>query len=138
MLSLFHDRDFDDPNARLFLERLPAWLNVSDHEIVAPGTAIIAFDNDSVRAVCASAEINSVGALILVECAPPDELQPPDCPVLLVSGRQSSQITHSQQVAAFERLRHGQIVELESCGGDPLAEQPEQLAETVRWFLSTL
>ncbi|HBK78989.1 MAG TPA: hypothetical protein DDZ83_04755 [Nitrospinae bacterium] len=137
-LSLFHNRDFDNPNAQLFLERLPAGLNVSDHGIVAPGIAIIAFDNVSARDVCAAAEINSAGAVILVECAPPEELQPPDCPVLLVSGRQSSQITHEQQVAAFERLSHGRIVELESCGDDPIAEQPEQLAETVRWFLSTL
>ena len=138
MLSLFHDRDLEDPNAKLFLKRLPDWLNVNDHEVVAFGTAIIAFDNVSARVVCSSAKINSVGALILVECAPPDDLQPPNCPVLLVSGRQSPQITHEQQVAAFEHLRHGRIVELESCGGDPMAEQPEQLAETVRWFLSTL
>jgi pimeloyl-ACP methyl ester carboxylesterase len=82
--------------------------------------------------------VNSLGALILVECTPQNDLPSLQCPVLLVCGRQSSRIRHEKQVAAFERLEHGRIVELESCGDDPMAEQPEQLAETVRWFLSTL
>ncbi len=139
-LVLVHDGALPDTGMERFLERLPPSINVHDgeHDAVDAGVAIIAFDSVSAHTICSSPEVNSLSALILVECTPPIDVPSPRSPVLLVCGRQSSRIRHEQQVAAFERLEHGRIVELESCGDDPMSEQPEQLAETVRWFLSTL
>lgn|GEM_PF-1944282 len=139
-LTLVYEGALSGTARARFLERLPVWISVHEGlgDSVTPGAGIIAFDDSSARAIYSSPEAHTLGALILVECTPPDDLPAPGCPVLLVCGRQSSRIRHEQQVAAFERLERGRIVELESCGGDPLGEQPEQLAETVRWFLSKL
>jgi len=124
-----------------FRESLPSWLHVRDDEGEAAtiaNTAVIAFDNASARTAYSSPDVNEVGALILVDCTPPADLPIPSCPVLLVRGRQSEHVQHAEEVAEFERLEHGRIVELESCGNDPVTQCPEQLAETIRWFLSTL
>ncbi len=75
---------------------------------------------------------------MLISGLPAAGTAPPAVPTLLVRGRQSVRVTHGDGISAFENLPLGRIVELEGCGDEPHAEQPDVLASTIVWFAENL
>ena len=64
-----------------------------------------------------------------------------DCPVLVIRGRQSTVLSHSEAVAereAFVKAKKTRIVELEHTGNLPFSQRPHEFAEAVVWFLDSV
>ena len=101
---------------------------------------VVASGSRSIEEACSQAvdSPDEVRGLVLITGLPAASTPPPAVPTLLIRGRQSSRVTHGAGVSAFENLPLGRIVELESCGDEPQADQPEALASTIIWFANSI
>ncbi len=101
---------------------------------------VVASGARSIDEACseASASPERTRGLVLISGLPAVGTAPPAVPTLLVRGRQSTRVTHGDGISAFENLPMGRIVELEGCGDEPHAEQPDALASTIIWFAESL
>ena len=101
---------------------------------------VVASGARSILEACskAAASPETTRGLVLISGLPAAGTARPTVPMLLVRGRQSARVTHEAGVSAFENLPLGRIVELEGCGDEPHAEQPDALASAIIWFAENL
>lgn len=101
---------------------------------------VVASGARSILEACskAAASPETTRGLVLISGLPAADTARPAVPMLLVRGRQSARVTHEAGVSAFENLPLGRIVELEGCGDEPHAEQPDALASSIIWFAENL
>jgi len=64
-----------------------------------------------------------------------------ECPVLVIRGRQSTSLSHSEAVAereAFVKAKTTRIVELEHTADLPFSQRPYEFVEALVWFLDSV
>jgi pimeloyl-ACP methyl ester carboxylesterase len=88
----------------------------------------------------AASNPDALSGLVLADCCPSatTERIRVACPVLVLRGRQSTALSHSEAVALHEAVPGSRLVEPEDCGAWPFGSCPEASATAIRWFVSEL
>ncbi len=109
----------------------------------AADPVVVLAQGDAGRIGCEAARLapGAVRALVLADYAPEPgsaDVAGLAVPVLVFSGRESTDETHAQAVAAHSEIAGSHLIELDGCGELPTKNCATALAESVTWYLAEL